>query len=315
MACWRFCSLMQESPHLVPLVRRLRVSFTKEMLTALNTINFPNVSEMLLERVAAGPEPNPASISAAAELLSRQSIRRLALWSLNFRDLDDFARLFALCTPQLDTVYLHNVEIISYPPKQPSTSSMHRVTVKSLALSSLDHLPWLRDPCSPLDMSALSEFDGSAVWGQDTTVAVLEHARTLTRLKIYTAFVGPDLFASARLPSLSHLDIASTDSAEGIYDTDLLVRSIPTWNRLRVFTIEIERTKYTAVAAPKLHSFATTLATATFPMLQRLEINVLIRRGTARDIGWEDQLLAVFAPSAARPGIQFVLSKKYSAEW
>ncbi|KAJ7116242.1 hypothetical protein C8R43DRAFT_1137920 [Mycena crocata] len=198
---------MQESPHLLPLVRSLRASFAEGMLTTLTTVNFPNLREILLEQDTHGSEPDQASISAAAKLISISSVRHVALWSLNFRDLDDFARLFTLCMPQLDSISLNDVGITSRPVKEPSTYLMHRVLVKTLTVQARYDMKWLLDARSPLDFSALSEFDGSMMLKAETIAGIFERAgASLVHLKLGTVFDPQDLVdAFTHIPCLSQL--------------------------------------------------------------------------------------------------------------
>ncbi|KAJ7116243.1 hypothetical protein C8R43DRAFT_1137921 [Mycena crocata] len=275
-ACHRFCALMQESPHLLPLVRRLRADFTEGMLTMLNTVKFPNLREILLEHNGNRLEPDPASISAAAVLISLPSLRRLALSTLDFRDLDDCRRLFALCTPRLDSVYLLSVTITSYPQKQPSRYPMNRVAVKRMKLERFG-MEWLLDPCSPLDLSALSEFDGSDLDEPENITGILEGApMTLTQLKVGAA-QKPDIlnaFDFTRLPFLSQLSISTSSLWWVLSSTELLLQSLPASNRIRVLTFEVGRSAVYPLPAGALRSLTTTLMAATLPVLQRLEVNV-----------------------------------------
>ncbi|KAJ6577749.1 hypothetical protein B0H19DRAFT_1062332 [Mycena capillaripes] len=49
-ACRRFISVLHASPHLVPLVRRLRVGLEEVVVVQLSQIIFPNLRDIILHR-------------------------------------------------------------------------------------------------------------------------------------------------------------------------------------------------------------------------------------------------------------------------
>ncbi|KAF8158794.1 hypothetical protein K438DRAFT_1986209 [Mycena galopus ATCC 62051] len=246
-ACGRLCSVLRASPHLVPFIRRMRVSLEPGVLQLLShfTFNFSNLHDIVFHRRRGGPA-SEETIVLAAQFISSPSIRRVGLLSPIFNGTRDLSRLFEKHTPALDSIFLKNVSIKQTNLEEESVLiQSSRVRVKNL------HWWWhadfdpatMLDSLFPFDLSALEEVD----FGMElspTARKVIESSRlsirkmTLDAQQVlnehYVAFI-------AHLPALTHLTLVST--AHKLQDAETLLANLPQENRLRSLTLQINKVR------------------------------------------------------------------------
>jgi hypothetical protein len=186
-ACRRFCAVLDTSPHLIPLVRRLRFSTELDVLRPLSRFQFPNLVAVLIHRRRGGPS-SEACLSLIKQLISAPSIRRVGLLSLIFPDIRTLGRIFENCAPELDSILLHYVSVSDGNDVSQGDGSAppHCVKVKTLRFEANygQDAPWLVSPLSPFDWSELAELDPSPR-PTSAVLAILDRAkRTIRRLTL-----------------------------------------------------------------------------------------------------------------------------------
>ncbi|KAF7354082.1 hypothetical protein MVEN_01095600 [Mycena venus] len=228
--CGRFCAVLKTSPHLIPYVRRMRISLESGVLKLLTKFEFPNLHDVVFHRRRGGAASEEV-IALAAQLIGAPSIRRVGLVSPIFDTLHDMSGLFDKHTPALDSIFLYNItfnKTIAEAGDPPSMKSP-RVSVKTLRWGLHQQLDpaMMLDPAFPLNFSALVELDFGA---QLTPVMqkLVERARcSIRRLSLDAQHVANDDYASsaqptflAQLPALTHLTLSST--AHHLADAEIL---------------------------------------------------------------------------------------------
>ncbi|KAJ7728166.1 hypothetical protein DFH07DRAFT_223612 [Mycena maculata] len=244
----RFCAVMQASPHLVPLVRRLRVSLEQETLSELCKIDFPNLQDVVFHRRVGGPASDYV-VTLGAQILASPSLRRIGLLSPIFTTIADLGRLFQNCAPRMDSLFIRDVSFEQMPDDGDSPLSP-KVKIRALRLQPLySQTPdWLLGSHSPFDFSALATLkSGSRM--PSFLPKLLECARlTLTRVTIdaqgtvnpiYTN--TPNSTLLARLPALTHLTIVSF--ANELQDVQILLAALPAGRRLAFLKLEIRNVR------------------------------------------------------------------------
>ncbi|KAJ7445285.1 hypothetical protein FB451DRAFT_1568148, partial [Mycena latifolia] len=183
--CRRFCAVVKKSPYLLSLVRSLRAALDIDVLTALRPLNckFPNLEAVVLHR----RRPEAAAdeqLTLAAHLLSAPSIRRVGLVAPLFHTIYDFSRLFARCSPAVDSISLHLPKLVDPPSTEQDNAAPHgQRTIKMLRYVPFDmYMPdaWLLGPLSPFDFSAVEECEYLA-YLTSRIHALLSRARTSLR--------------------------------------------------------------------------------------------------------------------------------------
>ncbi|KAJ6526204.1 hypothetical protein B0H10DRAFT_2450723 [Mycena sp. CBHHK59/15] len=248
-ACRRFCSVLKTSPHLIPLVRRLRTSFEHAVLSQLGEIEFPNVRAVVLHRRSGGPTDD-ASLTLAAHLIGSPSLHRVGLYSPMFHSIGDVGRLFQNCTPALNSIVLHHVSVDERRPASESDARNTCLKIRTLRWKTLfDQEPdWLLDPQCPFDLSGLTDFE----YGATLTPAILKLLRSsrlsLRRLRIDAQYaVNSDYTDDAQVallaqfPALTHLTIAST--GKQLRDVETLLAGLLPANRIASLTIELMKVR------------------------------------------------------------------------
>ncbi|KAJ7460097.1 hypothetical protein B0H11DRAFT_167536 [Mycena galericulata] len=154
-ACRRLCSVLRSSPHLIPLIRRLRICLAHEVLEPLTEVVLPNLGEVLLD-CPLGLGVNAPSMTLAALLISVPSLRRVGLRSFTFRSIRDIHHLFQNGPPALESLSFAFVKILD--TRKVATGSHSYTKIKALTAHGYHEVPdWLFDHGSPFDLSELAE--------------------------------------------------------------------------------------------------------------------------------------------------------------
>jgi hypothetical protein len=164
-ACARLCSVLKTSPHLIPFIRRMRISLESAVLNPLSELEFPNLYDIVFHRRRGGPASEEI-IVLAAQLIGAPSVRRVGLVAPIFNSIHDMGRLFQQHTPALDSIFLHHVAFNKTIMENESAVAIppSRVRVKTLHWWLHYHAEpaTIFDPAFPLDLSALVELDFGA---------------------------------------------------------------------------------------------------------------------------------------------------------
>ncbi|KAJ7465996.1 hypothetical protein FB451DRAFT_1261553 [Mycena latifolia] len=231
----RLCAILSTRPHLIPLIRRLSISFDVEILAQFANVHFTHVETLLFCGTRATCHSGRI-VSLAAGLTSLPSVRRLKLWNITFQDMPTLRTLFHLRASPLDLLSLDNIEI-SLPPgptatELPQTSlapltpidavggdmSAPRFMVKGIELGASSPLrqdpTWLLHPLCPFDFAALTSLDIA----RNTLPGIVQfmHAAStsLVTLRIDARYLTPH-FRFGSFPALHTLDIfGGMDSAD-----------------------------------------------------------------------------------------------------
>ncbi|KAJ6537699.1 hypothetical protein B0H19DRAFT_1180685, partial [Mycena capillaripes] len=246
-ACQRFCAVLRTSPHLAPLVHRIRACFTPDVLGQLCEIDFPNLHELALFRPL---KDNlvASAVTQAARLIGRPSIRHLKLQDLIFTHVEDVAYLFQHCTHAVDSLALSHIRVNELSTPLANNSHHSKLRIKALridAIMSGGSNLWLLDPLQPFDLSALEDLDFGGVFSPSWLSLIASSRLSIRNLRIYAQDavnprytknpIPPTLMA--RLTALTHLTIGSL--GEELQDVETLLDGFPPTNCLVLLRVEI----------------------------------------------------------------------------
>ncbi|KAJ7184823.1 hypothetical protein C8R46DRAFT_1343820 [Mycena filopes] len=243
----QLCTVLDVSPHLLPYIRRIRASLEVGVLTPQLAFQFPNLHDLVFHRRRGG-SATEESIALAARLIRTPTLHRIGLISLRFNDLRDMARLFAEHTPALESVFFHYLSF-----KEVTTASegppLPRVRVKALNWAGIGYhaeAPWVLEPSSPLDLSALTQLEFGHGGPHGSTVhTVIERASYSLRQLTIDPLVDLDRTSSsrpgllARLPALTKLTLITT--AQGAADVVTALAPLPRSSALLALTLQIRK--------------------------------------------------------------------------
>ncbi|KAJ7694348.1 hypothetical protein B0H17DRAFT_1199219 [Mycena rosella] len=306
-ACRRFCSVLAASPHLLPFVRRLRVTFSHEAaVKQLSVVKFPNLAEVVFDR-GLGACATQASLTAMADIIRLPSIRRVGLLQPTFQKLRDFSRLFAACTPHFESLYIHSLEVHSHPrdavliPARPVITQLHLGSHRGDVL---------QGALSIFDFSKLEELRCNIEFLCSHDAELL--GPSLTRLKINSSSAVspycPPLLALKRLSGLKTLEIQVMCRA--VADIDMVLARLPQLTRLELVTLEILHPELLdpRTRLLKLRHLGTAVAGTTLPPRARIQIllPVLTCHNPLR-VEIQQQILATFAVFATNRQAEVIL--------
>ncbi|KAF7351965.1 hypothetical protein MVEN_01158600 [Mycena venus] len=248
-ACRRFCAVLNSSPHLAPLVQRIRACFTPDVLSQLCEVKLPNLSDLVLFRPLKD-KLTPNDVPKAARLIGFPSIRHLKLQDLVFIDIDVLSRLFQQCTHPLDSLALSHITIHKHLYFGPSVvfrgPANAKVKIKTLSFDSISNSHWwLLDPQLPFDLSGLEDVDLGGTLSVSWLSLLESNRLSIRKLRIYAQdAINPKFTKSpipptvlASLPVLTYLTIGSL--GEELQDVETLLEGLPPTNRLALLRIDI----------------------------------------------------------------------------
>ncbi|KAJ6564045.1 hypothetical protein B0H19DRAFT_1258555 [Mycena capillaripes] len=279
----RFISVLEASPHLVPLVRRLRVGLEEDFL--------PRLSEQ---------PTNDAVCLAVGRMIALPSVRHLGQIGAIFHDWQSFSQLCSHSTPQLESLLLHRISVPSHASQQAPLPD-RRASIQQLQLSARENPQWLLNPLSPFDFSRLANIDvGLGAWNQ-TSPALIRGARsTITRLRLDARnainYGETGLTMLATLPALRHLSI--TGQIVYLYRVMITIGLLPSLNR--VDYLELNTRANIWMSADTWPRLASAVANASLPSLQRLRIQACCGLNNPDSDILRNQLLAAFAEFDSR---------------
>ncbi|KAJ7159453.1 hypothetical protein C8R46DRAFT_1354188 [Mycena filopes] len=178
-ACRRLCLVLKATPHLLPFVRRLRVTCGAEAaVERLATVQFPNLDEVVFYR-GHGGTLEESTLAAMRSIIGLPTIRRVGLLFPRFRNADDFRHIFQL-KPHLEFLRCHMFKLQALESKLTDRGAP-TTTIKELQIiqSESDAM------ANSFDFSRLEklECDVRLLAHSDAEVLVLSRS-TLTCLKI-----------------------------------------------------------------------------------------------------------------------------------
>ncbi|KAJ6612913.1 hypothetical protein B0H10DRAFT_2050450 [Mycena sp. CBHHK59/15] len=266
--CRRFCSIVKASPHLLPLVRRLRASLEDDVVKELSWVRFPNLQDVVLHR-RTETLIKKKTLVAAGRIIGLPSIRRVGLIGPTFRDMQDLRWLFDHWPTQLEALLLHEVRIKASSDERGLSAPLQRATIKQLHLSGLNGPPPLLSPMCPFDISALQDIEYPIVKRMQSITALLNRGRsTITRLKAHGALNDTHIATVARLTALTHLAINDDDLAA----VGRLLGALSSSNLLEVLSLDIAYTGQ--LGMPPLNNLRAAVMGTPLPSLRQLEIRV-----------------------------------------
>ncbi|KAJ7500667.1 hypothetical protein B0H11DRAFT_786575 [Mycena galericulata] len=295
-ACRRFCDVLKTSPHLIPLVRRLRLSPDHGVLSPLCELQFPNLWEIVLHLPRVG-NFDDSRICLVSKLLSTPALVRAGLIFVTFRSTQDISRIFQHCPSTFNSLSLTAVYIKSDEKNDLLLVSTYaRSKIRALGA----HLLAQPECLAPFDLSALEELDcGRVVIPIVLDVLAAAHL-TIFRLTIDAQIARTRPALLRNLPALMHLTIVSQARPE---DVETLLEALPAGHRLATLVVKI--TKRSPLDMESVRRLGTTCASLTVSVglhFQRLtsmvaseleELEVVVRKA--------------FAQFDARGDLQFVI--------
>ncbi|KAJ7469772.1 hypothetical protein B0H11DRAFT_2283701 [Mycena galericulata] len=300
-ACARFCSVLEASPHLVPLVRRLRVTSRKQdVMYPLSRVPFTNLEEIFFYRGFGGTPARPL-LDAMAVLITLPSVRRVGLLFSRF-DAADLSLVFHH-KPHLDSLFCWMLTGTDRVDKQE-----FRTTIKKLQLRLYEGSGLI----DSFDLSTLDELEFDMQFLNSEDAQSLKYAGgSITRMKIHGRQVNRTL-STSRLPLLQNLtalrSLEINVARHDISDIDMLLAWLPPTNRLEILVLEIlslDRTEPT-FRRRQLARLGTAIAAASLPALHRVDIRAswLVSRTDPVEI--QNDILAAFSVVAARDQVEVV---------
>ncbi|KAJ7142768.1 hypothetical protein C8R44DRAFT_726099 [Mycena epipterygia] len=257
----------------------------------LRKVKFPNLQEIVFHSKGGG-QPTEAALLCAADIIGVPSIGRLGLIFLIFRDVvHDVQRLFEHFAPRIQSLFIHQCEEEFSPGEPALTTLSARPKIKQLRLSGTMSHAWLVNHPCPFDFSELCNIDCSHAWKMEAIELLLDRSRlTISRFlprgvsnthrKHYPGHTSQEsagaglsgLKGLGRFPTLMHLTVLSLK--HDLHDVDILLASLPPFNRLAVLRLEMTLILTYHVNHVALLSLGSTLAGMFLPALRRIEASV-----------------------------------------
>ncbi|KAJ7512199.1 hypothetical protein B0H11DRAFT_476377 [Mycena galericulata] len=271
-ACTRLSEIMEFSPHLRSLVRRVGAAVDTHILTHLTDIGFPRLEHLTLVILFPGAVDFPA-LSIARDMLAQPSIKTFVFGG-NFRGLGALGLLFSRCTPGLRTLDLRYVSVLPGPGIAPGEPPDFRVQLTHMELLNpgREVAEWFLDPRCPLDFSQLRRVNVvKAV--TPSLIEILEAARlkiTVLHLHTHDAAAGLDL---ARFPVLTDLRIVGSPAEMEPAFARLAFAPENTLTNLQ--HIALASRTFTFDDPTPLERIAALLASLSLPALVQVELTML----------------------------------------
>ncbi|KAJ7642626.1 hypothetical protein DFH06DRAFT_1137179 [Mycena polygramma] len=297
-ACKLLFSVLQTSPHLTFLIRRLHVRLEQTVLARLYALHMPNLQELVY---SGNPRARPhitakaVAFPAAANLISLSTIRRLTLVSLRFRNMYDLDRLFDKCTTKFDSLLLDTVAILyegglPISPGRIKTNSLCiRDPESEPAWDYSDRFEWLLRPMCSLDLTGLRDvdYDGTSLF-YSAPELLLPSRSTLKSVTISTNcwkyHHGPPRMTFRDLPALTHLTMNTCPmymrtqlaSVAAVFRSDSVVHLVLNVKRSAVPPTpllhgDFRSDDFIGVALRRLMD---TVTQGAFPSLRSIELNM-----------------------------------------
>ncbi|KAJ6610955.1 hypothetical protein B0H10DRAFT_1953446 [Mycena sp. CBHHK59/15] len=266
------------SPHLIPLVRRLRTSLEDNVVRELPGVKFPNLRDVVFHRNSRLEREliKKKTLVVAGTIISLPSIRRVGLLWLTLQNIQDLRRLFDHSSPHLEALLLHEVRISnsSEEPEKPRRAPPLRLaTIKQLHVPGV-HCPTraLLSALGPFDFSMLEDIEYSIVNRMQYTTALLNRGRsTITRLKVDGTLSQAHIATLALLTALTELHIRTGNTTEDLASVGALLEALPVPSLLEIVALQFE---YGQWEIGELDNLRTALMRTPLPSLRRLEIRV-----------------------------------------
>ncbi|KAJ7676678.1 hypothetical protein DFH06DRAFT_1428360 [Mycena polygramma] len=245
----RLCAVLKASPHLLPFIRRMRLSLEVAVLKPLSQLEFPNLCNVVFHRRRGGAI-DEETISLAAKLIGAQAITRVGLIATLFNNMHDMGRLFERHTPALQSIYLHDLTVkktVVEGERMVSTASRAQIKTLQWAWQYLSESKtvYVLDPLFPFDLSALTTLSFGPHLSPPIDELVNNARHTLTHLAVDAQDLGSPRSSNsqprflAQLPALTDLTIVSP--GHELADAETLLASLPSQHRLRSLTLQIKK--------------------------------------------------------------------------
>ncbi|KAJ7673885.1 hypothetical protein DFH06DRAFT_1467295 [Mycena polygramma] len=286
-ACKLLLSVLETSPHLTLLIRRLHVRLEQTVLTRLYALHMPNLQELTL---SGNPRRRSAAkavaFRAAASLLSLPTIHRVCLVYLSFHHMYDLGQLFERCTTELHLLVLDTVSILSHGglPVSPRRIRTKSLSLRSVVSDSISQAPfaWLAHPMCPFDLTGLHDldYDGTSLFYDISRFPLLSRS-TLKNITISTNFWafdrGSPRMSFGELPALRHLTLNTTSeytrtklgSVAAAFRSDCLLHLV-----VNVICSTVPQTHSGDIVGVALRRLMDTVTQVAFPSLRSIELNM-----------------------------------------
>ncbi|KAJ7815250.1 hypothetical protein B0H14DRAFT_2848448 [Mycena olivaceomarginata] len=208
-ASQRLCTVLL-SPHLVCLVRRLRLSLCPEIIVPLAQVRFTRLETLRLEGGPTMARVSDKTLSLAAGIVGLPSIRCVQFVSVVLNDIESLGALFRQRST-LDRLAMDNTIITSASPVQPRPfdAGQHRVVLNSVEITDAmgtAHDSWVVHALCPFDFSAVTNMNIAVETSLKMIGVMHSVAPSLTTLKIDATFATPAFRLSA-FPALTTLTV------------------------------------------------------------------------------------------------------------
>ncbi|KAJ7807170.1 hypothetical protein B0H14DRAFT_2873977, partial [Mycena olivaceomarginata] len=205
----RLCTVLL-SPHLVCLVRRLRLSLCPEIIVPLAQVRFTRLETLRLDGGPTMARVSDKTLSLAAGIVGLPSIRCVQFVSVVLNDIESLGALFRQRST-LDRLAMDNTIITSASPVQPRPfdAGQHRVVLNSVEITDAmgtAHDSWVVHALCPFDFSAVTNMNIAVETSLKMIGIMHSVAPSLTTLQIDATFATPAFRLSA-FPALTTLTV------------------------------------------------------------------------------------------------------------
>ncbi|KAJ7458559.1 hypothetical protein FB451DRAFT_1182747 [Mycena latifolia] len=257
--CVRLCAILKASPHLLPLVRRLRASLEAAVVGPLSKMKFPHLNEVVLDRSGfLSHTADKDSVAGTAALL------RLPFSSI----------------PHLEC--LRGVTVVSYAGDEPLPLPP-RAPLKTLRFYGDPNTKWLLDPLFPFDCSTLESLECGMEFLDSCDASILRESwSTITQLKLFHSHEYHARLYLASFPELTYLEVIS--SCYSLPSLERLLASLGPENRVKCLRLNLHyfHSAYdwqNREQIELMHSFGAALASVSLPALRRIQVRVVPGHG------------------------------------
>jgi hypothetical protein len=159
----RLCTVLLLSPHLVCLVRRLRLSLCPEIIVPFAKVRFTRLETLRLDGGPTMARISDKTLSLAAGIVGLPSIRCVQFVSVVLNDIESLGALFRQRST-LDLLAMDNTVITSASLVQPGPvdAGQHRVVLKSVEITDAmgtAYDSWVVHALCPFDFSAVTNIN------------------------------------------------------------------------------------------------------------------------------------------------------------
>ncbi|KAJ6480014.1 hypothetical protein C8R47DRAFT_1322614 [Mycena vitilis] len=247
-AATRLCAVLEGSPHIIPFIRRMRLSLKASVLRPLSQLEFPNLYDVVFHH----PNEDAATeetIFLAARLIGTPAITRVGLIVPVFKNMYDMGRLLEH-TPALKSFYLYKLilrETVAEGERPASIARRPQIKTLDCPWAYQADPEYLLDPMFPLDLSALNILTWDTHLSPPMIRLVEKTGHTLTHLTVdaqdlvHIAKMSNPRLLLAKMPALRYLTVEY--AAHQPADVEALLAGLPPQHPLHTLDVHVKTSR------------------------------------------------------------------------